>query len=173
MERIHKLHPSSKYYYQPFKSNSVDKQWVDERYPSTGLQAINTQTFSPAFMHKTIKTWGWENDYVNFLIKKQNGRYLPLFDMAIWFFKYEDFPETFSSPDIIEKFCTYFSLSDYEKDSLFNITNKLPDIQLQNKKTDWNDLSQILPMPPDAPPSRGATLSYLEIKNIGSSNKLI
>jgi hypothetical protein len=175
MDRVHLLYPKSRHYYQPYKSNSLKKQWVEENYPSTGLQTINTQTFLPAFIHKTTKTWGWADDYVDLLAKKLNKKYLPLFDLAVWFFKYNDFSENISSKDIIEKFNHCFCITDYEKEKLFSRINiiELPQIRFQDKKIDWDDLSLVLQAPPDAPPSRGATLSYLEIKNIGPSSKLI
>ena len=51
MDDLQKLHPESENYFQPFKSNDRDKQWVEKKYPSSGLQAINTQTFREAFLH--------------------------------------------------------------------------------------------------------------------------
>jgi hypothetical protein len=175
MDKIHKLHPTSQYYYQPYKSNSVNKQWVDERYPSTGLQAINTQTFLPAFVHDSKRTWGWDNNYVNYIAKKLNGHLLPIFDIAVWIFKYYNFSDNISSENIIEKFISHFCITNHEREKLFLYENKklFSEIKLQHKKIEWDDFSLSLPAPPDAPPSRGATLSYLAIKNVGPSSKLI
>lgn len=50
MERVHKIYPGSEYYFQPFETIKA-KQWVKPRYPSTGLQSLNTRTFKDAFIH--------------------------------------------------------------------------------------------------------------------------
>ena len=51
MNDVHKLNPESRNYFQPYKSNARDKYWITKKYPSAGLQAINIQTFSGAFIH--------------------------------------------------------------------------------------------------------------------------
>jgi len=44
MDNVHKLSPDSVWYFQPYKTIR-DKDWVNSRYPSTGLQKNNTTTF--------------------------------------------------------------------------------------------------------------------------------
>ena len=44
MDDVHKICPSSSHYFQPYQTNAK-KQWLAPKYPSAGLQAINTQTF--------------------------------------------------------------------------------------------------------------------------------
>ncbi|MDR0720567.1 MAG: ATP-binding protein [Treponema sp.] len=175
MDKVHKLHPTSQNYYQPYKSNPVNRQWVDEYYPSTGLRTTNTQAFLSAFVHDTKRMWGWANNYVDYLAGKLKGHLLPIFDIAVWFFKYYNFSGGISSEDIIEKFVSHFYITNDEREKLFYQENKklYPDIELQHKKIEWDDFSLILPAPPDDPPGRGATLSYLAIKNVGPSSKLI
>lgn len=69
MVEHHKIDPKSKFYYQPFKS--VVK-WLRHDYPASGLQAINTQTFSGAFIHRqNSRIWGWRNSYIQFLNNKR------------------------------------------------------------------------------------------------------
>ena len=44
MDDVHRVCPSSEFYFQPYETVK-GKQWVAAKYPSAGLQAINTQTF--------------------------------------------------------------------------------------------------------------------------------
>lgn len=65
MESVHKICPSSEYYFQPYQTIR-GKQWLAAKYPSSGLQAINTQTFGSAFIHdRNSKLWAWSNDYIS------------------------------------------------------------------------------------------------------------
>jgi hypothetical protein len=171
MDRVHSIYPASKYYYQPYISNSHDKHWVTQKYPSSGLQAINTQTFGPAFLHtKKEKSWGWATDYVNFLSDQLPGKkLLPIIDLAIWIFKDKCWPEETDLNKIILYFLHHFNITDSERRLLFTetIQGYPPLNPFQDKQITWNDLSDFLTLPPDAGPSRGATLSYIKLENIG------
>src|SRR4051812_47483465 len=62
LDKHHVLDRHSSYYFQPFKSPSY---WVARRYPSTGLQTVNTQTFNEVFIHpRNTSDWGFAEDYV-------------------------------------------------------------------------------------------------------------
>jgi hypothetical protein len=57
MRQYHKIDPDSEFFFQPY---NVRPTWVRSDYPSSGLQAINTQTFARAFLHeKNSRVWGW------------------------------------------------------------------------------------------------------------------
>ncbi|HGW6077687.1 TPA: hypothetical protein ACNIP2_004371 [Escherichia coli] len=58
LEEVHKIDPDSEYFYQPF-TYQTSHEWLNNNYASSGLQAINTQTFSAAFIHpKRTQQWG-------------------------------------------------------------------------------------------------------------------
>jgi hypothetical protein len=176
MEKTHKIKPDSKYYFQPYKTIQKAKQWLEDRYPSNGLQAINTQTFKDVFIHeRNGKTWGWQKNYIRILEEKLNKNKLPAFDLAIWLFKYEKWDGNLSGQIILDKFYSHFHITDEEKKALFDTTinNNLSFIKLREKMPEWDDFSSAISLPPDASPARGATLSCIEIKNIGNFPDLI
>jgi predicted ATP-binding protein involved in virulence len=176
MEKVHKIKPDSKYYFQPYKTAQKEKQWLNDHYPSKELQTINTQTFKTAFIHeRNGKTWGWQKNYIHILEEKLNKNKLPAFDLAIWLFKYEKWPSDASSQIILDKFYSQFHITDEEKKALFNTTikNNLSTTMFQEKMPKWEDFSAAISLPPDASPNRGATLSRIETRNIGNSSDLI
>lgn len=68
LDQYHLFPGLSEYYFQPFKSV---KFWVERKYPSAGLQAINTQTFGDVFEHKKGSgRWGFAQNYVIALAAK-------------------------------------------------------------------------------------------------------
>uniref|UniRef100_UPI0037508EC4 hypothetical protein n=1 Tax=Undibacterium sp. TaxID=1914977 RepID=UPI0037508EC4 len=68
LNNYHRLDPTSDWFFQPFKSANREKKWVRPDYSAKGLQAINTQTFSSAFLHeRNSRIWGWTPDYISVL----------------------------------------------------------------------------------------------------------
>lgn len=175
LEKNHKLDPSSDYFYQPFKSTN---KWLRNDYASSGLQAINTQTFTLAFIHpKGSRTWGWNQDYLSILesklIKKNK---IPLFYLAVWIFKFDNFSNYATPEDILSKFIIEYDITDEELNCLFD--NDIPREYssgnlYQNGKVSWGDLKDYLSLPPDAKPEQGGTLSFLATKNIGPAKEFL
>ncbi|MDR0637443.1 MAG: ATP-binding protein [Spirochaetaceae bacterium] len=176
MDKVHKLHPASKMYFQPYESNTRSKRWVVPRYPSTSLQITNTRGFFAAFIHSKInRTWGWDGNYINILAEKLEGEPLSALDLGVWFFRNNNWSEDTSHQDIIEEFFAYFHITPDEQRKLFlpiesSLVSKL---DFQETATTWNRLSFYLPSPSDVAPERGSTLSYLEINNVGPASQLI
>lgn len=120
MESHHRLAPVSTFYFQPFKG----KLWVAEKYPSGGLQSINTRTFGPAFIHeKNQKRWGFKKDYVariGEIIKASPGHGpMPLTAIAIWIGKNEIWHGNATLPDVIDYFISRYKITSQEIDVLF------------------------------------------------------
>jgi hypothetical protein len=176
MEKVHKIHPTSMHYFQPYESNTSDKRWVVFRYPSTGLRSRNTKVFHMAFTHSALnRTWGWAKDYVDILAEKLEGKLLSALDLGIWFFKTNNWSEDTSYQNIIAEFFEYFHIGLDEQRKLFLPieSSVLLRVDFQERVTTWNELRFYLPSPPDAVPERGATLSYLEINNAGPASQFI
>lgn len=175
MERVHKLDPTSQFYFQPYSSNAKKRFWVTKKYPSSGLQAINTQTFQTAFLHNTSKTWAWSENYVLELSKRLKSNKLPALALAIWIFKFYKWPEETSLSQIVEHFFSFFNISEHEKQELFSTdTSDYPiTAPFQSTPLSWQDLKSFLPPPPDATPTRGATLSFLRLENVGPTSVMV
>lgn len=175
MDTFHKICPESEYYFQPFRSNDRKKKWVSRRYPSSGLQAINTQLNPNPFTHPPKSTsWGWEKKYLEslaFLLVK--NKKLSIIDMAIWIFRDREWDDSTQFEDIIDHFVKHFQITPAEKEALFSeeINHIKYKSLFQDNKTSWNDLKKLdLPSPPDASPDRGAILSLLELTNVGPTS---
>lgn len=171
----HRLNPKSDAFFQPFKSNDREKKWVKSDYSAKGLQSINTQTFKSAFLHESgSRVWGWSPDYVNFLKSKLvRGNRLPAFHLAVWLYMKRDWPSGTTCSQIVDAFIEDFNITNLEIDQLFDISVPLPQEAegfFQDAKSEWSDLSILLPAPPDAPPDRGGTLTYLSTKGIGPAD---
>lgn len=168
LKLYHRLDTGSDYFFQPYKSTSEKKKWVRNDYPSSGLQAINTQTFNPAFIHSPhTRIWAWSPNYVSFLAKKLNQNKIPAYDLAIWLFKDKKWSHDTTPKSILSFFIQDFNLTEEEITLLFNISLPTKGPEFVNIQTTWNNLQEFLSQPPDAKPDQGGMLSYLETRGIG------
>lgn len=129
MVEVHKICPSSEYYFQPYQTIR-EKQWLVAKYPSSGLQAINTQTFGSAFIHdRNSKLWAWSNDYISQIEKvaiPKKDKKAPLYAMAVWVLKGRKWNDTATLEDVIESFIKEYHLTKDELSALFSIENTFP-----------------------------------------------
>ena len=155
LDTFHKINPNSSFYFQPFNSNARDKQWVNDRYPSTGLQAINTQTFRDAFLHERgERTWGWSENYITVLQNwiSRFSQKLPAIYLAIWTLKDKEWPEGSTVTDILRAFCDLFHITEEEQSALFDMgINDDLDAALvfQDHLLMWSDYEDFVSLPPD------------------------
>lgn len=176
MQDIHAICPTSKYYFQPYQTVKK-KFWLAEKYPSSGLQAINTQTFRSAFLHKSKdKKWGWSEDYVNQIgkiaIQKEEDK-IPLSAIAVWVLKNEEWEDTSNINDVVNSFIEEYNITTNELSVLFSKNSNFPPVPaFQNELCSWNQLSNMIPPPPDAKPEQEGTLSKLELINVGPSDHI-
>jgi hypothetical protein len=165
--------PRSKYYFQPFRTSAREGRWLSPKYPSSGSQSIRTRgDFAAAFFHdKNTKLWGWKPDYVNILRQKlttdKSGR-IPVFWLAVWLYRNEDFEIGTEAKDLVDKFLLDFSITDEERDELFRLT--VPEVSEQI----WSELPytdsmlmRVVEPPPDGQADEGATLQKLQIRGTG------
>lgn len=181
LKKNHRICPDSEWFYQPFKSSGKEKGWLVPGYPLKGLQAINTQTFSDALSHKSgTQLWGWSTNYIEELksrLPKKNKKPLPIsaFDLAVWIYKYKNWPDGTIPNDVVNFFMENFHITEEEKDNLFSISippNPSNEELFEEKEISWEELRAFLPVPPDAEPEHGGTLAFLRTKGIGPADEL-
>lgn len=171
MNSVHKICPTSDYYFQPYQTVR-NKKWLVSKYPSSGLQAINTQTFSKAFIHdRNSKDWCWTTDYVEQIAKiaiPNQKRMIPLPAIAIWVLKDYKWRDTATIDDVVARFINDYHISSKELELLFIDAATFPNVPaFQKEPYAWNQLSNSLAGPPDAQPDQEGTLSKLELVNVG------
>lgn len=171
MESVHKICPTSEYYFQPYQTIK-GKQWLATKYPSSGLQAINTQTFGSAFIHdRNSKMWAWSADYVSQIAKvaiSKKEKKAPLSAMAVWVMKNHKWKDTATLEDVVKKFIEEYYLTKAEISALFTTEHSFPNVAaFQADPSSWNQLSNNLSSPPDAAPEQEGTLSKIELVNVG------
>lgn len=173
----HKIDPGSDWFFQPFKS-STKKKWVRPDYAAKGLQAINTQTFGPAFLHeRNTRIWGWAPHYVAILkARLPGGKKIPAFDLAVWLFRDYEWPDIIDKTSIVARLTSEYFLTEEEQEALFDLTlhHEIPDGEVyQPTKPEWRDLQPLVPAAPDAKPDQGGTLAYLKTLGIGPASTFI
>jgi predicted ATPase len=178
MRQYHKIDPDSEFFFQPY----LKPAWVRPDYPSSGLQAINTQTFAKAFLHeRNTRIWGWAADYVSVLeegLKKRKRRAIrmPAFHLSVWLYKDKEWPDGTSTEDVINFFFEDFHITENEKKALFDTDPPLeflPANIFQKEKSSWPDWQQFIPQASDSKPDQGGTLTYLETRGVGPADRFI
>lgn len=179
MRRYHKIDPNSEYFLQPYHQKKL--RWVKPDYPSSGLQAINTQTFAKAFLHtRNTRIWGWVANYVAVLkegLKKRRGQTIRIsaFYLAVWLYKDKEWLDNASASDVVDFFLNDFHITDDEKVNLFDTSITAPPLVsiFQTAKVAWSDLRPHLPQASDSKPDQGGTLTYLETRGVGPADRFI
>ncbi|MDR0753087.1 MAG: AAA family ATPase [Holosporaceae bacterium] len=180
LDAYHKIAPLSEWYYQPYKSNDRTKFWVRFDYASSGLQALNTQTFGKSFLHTSPKTWGWQSNYVSILeeMLKNNTKSsrLPLACLTIWLFRDKEWDSRINLKNATDFFISSFKITSEEESHLFdddtNEFNNATFSLFQESAVTWENLKGNVLAPPDEKPDRGAALSFLKLDNIGPTTSL-
>jgi hypothetical protein len=177
LDEYHLLDRRSRCYFQPFRSPAF---WVDARYPSTGLQTINTQTFKDVFLHpRNTSKWGFVDDYIGELKQKlkQINRHstFPIDALAVWIYKGHPLELIDSTEGLIDKFVKDFHLSEEEQRELF-CERQLSGPKLYSVYSDEpliiSDVVKEFPPPPDAQSEGGSTLASLRLVNAGPAANL-
>lgn len=174
MDNHHRLDPHSMFYFQPFGN----KPWVAGKYPSAGLQSINTRTFGSAFMHeKQQRRWGFKHDYVARIgaIVKASPDHGPmsLTAAAIWIGKNEVWPDDATLSSVIDSFLSKYKITPQEIDVLFTRsgTGLSYDLVFDKSPVDLRALAYEFSPPPDAPGEMQGTLASLQLREIGPARK--
>ena len=178
LERHHRLDPKSEFFFQPFRSNKT-AYWVATSYSSSGLQAINTQTFKEAFIHpRKTRQWGWASDYVEQIrhrvAEMTTHRPPSLAALAVWIGKDESWNWKTDIEKIIWKFLEDFNMDDEEIENLFESSSSPPtNLDLLSEKVlDLKAIAYDFAFPPDAPNQTEGTLAAIRLRDIGPSSSV-
>ena len=174
-----RVHPNSSQYFRVMRQGNKSKDWVSPRYASSGLQAVNTQTFRDALLHERYdNAWGWAEDYVKQLTGKlpRGGRRIPLFHLAVWLYKYEEWEDDALGSDVVDRFIGDYHLTASEIESLFHtiVDSSLLDQHLfQDEPVKWYELLAPYSRPSDVPAESSGILTYLETASLGPAESLV
>jgi len=174
----HKLLAKSKYYFQPFKSN---KWWVTQKYPSSGLQTVNTQTFSQTFEHnRNEKKWGFSNDYISTIQQTLQENRLnekcPAWALAIWLYKNENISGFNRINLLIDKFYDEYNITKSERNEIFDRTFPTEIEYLFDNISDtplsYPKILKKFPDSPDAEKEIGLSIKSISIDNTDLSKSI-
>lgn len=175
LDEVHLFPEISQFYFQPFKSI---KFWVNRKYPSAGLQAINTQTFDEVLKHeKGSSTWNFSSNYIVALeskLKSLRYRKKPrILDLAIWLYKSEKIEEYVTAQALIDKFIEEFNLTDDELDTIFDKSaDDASKLLLVADRPHPSEYLKFFDTAPDAPSDVGGTLEELVLNSVGPVDEL-
>ena len=179
LEAHYRVHPKSRHYFRVFRPSDKAKDWLEPDYPTSGLQAINTQTFRDALLHeKYDNTWGWASDYLMQLASKLPGRSrrIPLFHLAVWIYRDRPLEDGYARADVVKDFVREFAITNEELEILFqaDIVSNIAETQsFQELPVSWHEILASRSTPKDVPAESSGTLNYLEIGSIGPMPRLI
>ena len=179
LETHYRVHPKSRYFFRVFRPSDKAKDWLKPNYASTGLQAINTQTFRDALLHeKNDNTWGWASNYIVHLERRLPGTgvKIPLFHLAAWIYRDRPLGEGYNRANVVEDFIGEFEITNDELDALFetDIDSDISEGQsFQELPVRWYEILASRTTPEDVPAESSGTLNYLEVDSIGPVRPLI
>lgn len=179
MDKYHRIDRRSSHYFQPFRGGA--NWWVNERYPSTGLQTVNTQTFGSAFIHpRASRKWGFEEDYLDrmkLILEQRNFSVdIPADAMAVWLLKDRELGTISSCEELVDLFFSEFEIAPEERTLLFS-KRALKDLFAEGHAVSADPLEMTsvlreLPDPPDAEAESGRTIVSLCLSNAGPAPEL-
>jgi len=178
LDAHHRIDRRSSFYFQPFRSSVW---WVAEKYPSSGLQTVNTQTFASVFKHTRGKRkWGFESNYLDQMegiLRQQHAASNVAADaLAVWLFKDADVGDISDFEELIDLFFDQYNITDAEKSRLFS--KRVMDGELPNKAAflpeplEMTTIVHAVPKPPDAEAEGGRTIASLHLVNAGPATEM-
>jgi hypothetical protein len=178
MDAHHRIDRRSALYFQPFKSSA---NWVAEKYPSSGLQTVNTQTFGSVFMHiRATRDWGFSLDYLDrmeeILRERNFTSQIPVDALAVWLFKDIDLGEVANYDELIDRFFSEYNITAEEKSRIFSsrsLDGRLPSASaFVSEPLEMNSVARALPEPTDAKAEGGRTIVSLLLANSGPAREM-
>ena len=179
LQTHYRVHPKSKHFFRVFRPSDKSKDWLEPNYASTGLQAINTQSFRDAILHeKNDSTWGWESNYLMHLAGRlpRGSVRISLFHLAVWIYRERPFDDSLSRHDVVAHFAEEFAITDEEQQALFDtdVVSNLSEAQtFRELPTRWTEILASRSTPKDVPAESSGILRYLEVSSVGPPPRLI
>lgn len=179
MDAHHRIDRRSAQYFQPFRGSA--SWWVADKYPSSGLQTVNTQTFSTAFLHpRNTRHWGFHRDYLTRMQKILSERKFPITvpadALAVWLFKDKNVGSVSGYDDLVDLFFDEFNINEEERAQLFaDRSNDLSIIEeraFSHEPLEMTSVIRVFPEPPDAQAEGGRTIKSLRLANAGPAQEL-
>jgi AAA domain, putative AbiEii toxin, Type IV TA system len=179
MDLHHRIDRRSAHYFQPFRGGSAS--WVAERYPSSGLQTVNTQTFASVFMHtRATRKWGFDLAYLDrmedILQQRNFASHIPADALAVWLYKDADVGGISRFEDLVKLFFAQYNITDTEKARIFSersMDDQLPtSAAFSTEPLEMTSVTQALPEPPDAQAEGGRTITALRLVNAGPAREM-
>lgn len=175
----HVIDRGSTHYFQPFRGQAA-KWWVDQKYPSAGLQTVNTQTFPSVFLHKTrSKEWGFADDYLQQIVdgleRTRSSVSIPVDALAIWLFKDENLGSIVNFNELVHLFFETYNISPTEQRILFAgraFDAAASSDAFVSEPLSMTDVAREFPPPPDASAEGGRTIASLRLVNAGPSEEM-
>lgn len=179
MERHHRIDRRSTHYFQPFKGSAT--WWVAHKYPSSGLQTVNTQTFLPVFIHpRNTREWGlsptYLNDTIDILRNRGISTEVAVDALAVWLFKDEDLGEAATYRDLVERFYTEYHIAEDEKTAIFSrwaMEQLVPAaVAFVSQPLEMTSVLRELEPPPDGETEGGRTITSMRLSNAGPARQM-
>lgn len=178
LDEHHRVDHRSSYYFQPFRSAT---SWVKQRYPSTGLQTVNTQTFATVFEHpRGTRKWGFASNYLDrttsILEEQKFTTNIPADALAVWLYKDTDLGSVENYDDLVELFFSEYKINENEKEGLFSA--RLMESILSSEGSFSSEplamtaITRELTPPPDAKAEGGRTIKSLRLSNAGPAREM-
>ena len=177
LETYHRLDPDSEFFFQPFKSNK-DSYWVASNYPSSGLQAINTQTFAHAFLPRKPRTrsWGFASNYVEAIEKRIAGLggygHASIVALAVWLGKELNWADDVDIDSVVRWFRDEYHLSTEEVKGLFDSSIGPPTTAIVEDIVDLKAVAYEFGLPADAPGQTEGALRSIRLSDVGPAREL-
>jgi len=174
LERHYKPVANYPGFYNPFKTSDQSNRWLAQRYGSTSLQRITTDTFADALIHKKGESsWGWKNDYVKRLQEHLHKHRIPAFHLGVWLFRDLEWPEGVSPEDLVRKLESEYRLTRKEIENLFDEVVPGPlESWTTTKPISEGDMLAVIGSPPGWAPPAGAALRFLDFREVGPAKSL-
>nr|WP_272212362.1 AAA family ATPase [Marinicella sp. W31]MDC2878276.1 AAA family ATPase [Marinicella sp. W31] len=179
LQEHHVIDRGSAHFFQPFKGQSA-KWWVEQKYPSAGLQTVNTQTFQSVFLHEPrSKEWGFAKDYLQHIVegltRTRSPVSAPADALAIWLFKGENLGSVSDLDALIDLFFNTYQITPVEQHILFGERAFSPTSSRDDfvsEPLSMTDVARAFPLPPDAEAEGGRTIASLRLNNAGPSAEM-
>lgn len=179
MDMHHRIDRRSAHYFQPFRGSAA--WWVAEKYPSSGLQTINTQTFGSVFLHpRNTRKWGFDPSYLermeDTLQQRNFSSHIPADALAVWLFKDADLGSISDYEDLVQLFFDEYRITDTEKRKIFSARSMGDQLTSEpafsSEPLEMTSVTRSLPQPPDAVAEGGRTIASLRLENAGPAREM-